>query len=644
MFIATVSIAPVGALGRHFTDGLHTYLAARQVPSPDARGGIGHNDAAQQSIEHQDADTVFFTPGWDGPQQDSTTGLSPSPGVPSNIIEPELASISTTPLFAATSPASSFVSNNAPAAAAASNTQVSHRPDYPSLNPSIGAQPADAPNEHGESLIAGNHEEPPISTLEAAAGPVQANPTLPSVSANDQVADSPIKTSAGLAADIHTIPVSPPALNLPLPIPGVPGVNDSPAPRPSEAKQNSVMHHAKDQNVPQNDAIAEASPLADSQSLPVQGPVSLVDGPFPGGWTSGLNTLEPIMPLQDDTPGSPTVGVSPYTDQVAPQPVPCPPCPTPAPYPPLGDVVQPDDGGANGPCSGQGFRCDECLNGWFCAPQETPAQVLSCGLGWPCFHCTSGSFCIPDTAPEVPAAQGDVPPAPQPAPAPPSLPNIPGPIPPDLPPAPPNESPVAPANGSESGGPGGENDPSTYGDRAGDAARPPIPGDGQPAADTSEIILFPHPSQPPAPNDEAATPSSGVVENNSPPPQGPALGMDPVQEGGPVWNYVGCFQDEIRRALVGAQPLDYLRGNMSPVLCAAHCEARGMSLAGVESGEECWCGTNIRDDAVRIPESCCEMPCQGDPGATCGGDWAIGVFLKAGTDSGTAAPYSLGQT
>lgn len=117
---------------------------------------------------------------------------------------------------------------------------------------------------------------------------------------------------------------------------------------------------------------------------------------------------------------------------------------------------------------------------------------------------------------------------------------------------------------------------------------------------------------------------------------------EPAQEGGPVWNYVGCFQDEVRRALVGAQPLDYLRGNMSPVLCASHCESRGMSLAGVESGEECWCGTTIRDDALRIPESCCEMPCQGDPGAICGGDWAIGVFLKAGADGGTAAPYSLG--
>lgn len=51
----------------------------------------------------------------------------------------------------------------------------------------------------------------------------------------------------------------------------------------------------------------------------------------------------------------------------------------------------------SGPCNGRrGFRCNECLNGWFCPPMETPAQAAPCGLGWPCYHCNSGWFCTHD--------------------------------------------------------------------------------------------------------------------------------------------------------------------------------------------------------------------------------------------------------
>lgn len=46
------------------------------------------------------------------------------------------------------------------------------------------------------------------------------------------------------------------------------------------------------------------------------------------------------------------------------------------------------------PCPGRGYPCDDCPGGWFCPPQETPAQSVACGLGWPCYHCSSGLYCI----------------------------------------------------------------------------------------------------------------------------------------------------------------------------------------------------------------------------------------------------------
>ncbi|ROV94835.1 hypothetical protein VPNG_09293 [Cytospora leucostoma] len=48
-----------------------------------------------------------------------------------------------------------------------------------------------------------------------------------------------------------------------------------------------------------------------------------------------------------------------------------------------------------GPCPGQGYTCDDCLEGWFCPPVQTPALPAPCGYGWPCLHCGDGWFCVP---------------------------------------------------------------------------------------------------------------------------------------------------------------------------------------------------------------------------------------------------------
>lgn len=55
-----------------------------------------------------------------------------------------------------------------------------------------------------------------------------------------------------------------------------------------------------------------------------------------------------------------------------------------------------------GPCPGQGYTCDDCLEGWFCPPVQTPALPAPCGYGWPCLHCGDGWFCVP--SPQVPGA------------------------------------------------------------------------------------------------------------------------------------------------------------------------------------------------------------------------------------------------
>ncbi|RDA86208.1 hypothetical protein CP532_3491 [Ophiocordyceps camponoti-leonardi (nom. inval.)] len=105
------------------------------------------------------------------------------------------------------------------------------------------------------------------------------------------------------------------------------------------------------------------------------------------------------------------------------------------------------------------------------------------------------------------------------------------------------------------------------------------------------------------------------------------------------WTYLGCFRDAIDRTLVGSKPLDYLRGEVSNEKCASHCGSKSYAFAGTEAGIECWCGSAIRDDAVRLPDTYCEMPCPGTAGEACGGSWAISVYAcpAGGGAAGAAA-------
>lgn len=210
----------------------------------------------------------------------------------------------------------------------------------------------------------------------------------------------------------------------------------------------------------------------------------------------------------------------------------CPTCPS-CDKPESPSVHQPPDPSI-GPCPGRGFRCDECLDGWFCPPRETPAQVVPCGLGWPCYHCSEGWFC------ELTETSSPLSPS----------------------------SSIAKHSSKETGSP---------------------------------------------------SKSSGATPTNI--PKYDNLPAD--------WSYLGCFQDAISRILLGAKPVDYLQGDVSSEECIDHCTSGGYKLAGTENGRECWCGSSIRDDAVRLPESQCGKPCQGESTELCGGSWAIDVFLSS---------------
>ncbi|PON28441.1 hypothetical protein TGAM01_v202935 [Trichoderma gamsii] len=273
-----------------------------------------------------------------------------------------------------------------------------------------------------------------------------------------------------------------------------------------------------------------ATPGLPESATKTSDPEDVTTPAAPKPYSSSKNQASPLDPTPPSTPtnDSPTkTSNPPPTDDENEE---CPTCPscdkTESP-----SVHQPPDPSI-GPCPGRGFRCDECLDGWFCPPQETPAQVVPCGLGWPCYHCSEGWFCelTEASSPKYPSSS------------------------------------IAKHSSKETGSPSKSSD---------------------------------------------AAPTKTPKYDNLP----------------TGWSYLGCFQDAISRILLGAKPVDYLQGDVSSEECIDHCTSGGYKLAGTENGRECWCGSSIRDDAVRLPESQCGKPCQGQSTELCGGSWAIDVFL-----------------
>ncbi|KAI9449277.1 WSC domain-containing protein [Lactarius psammicola] len=110
-----------------------------------------------------------------------------------------------------------------------------------------------------------------------------------------------------------------------------------------------------------------------------------------------------------------------------------------------------------------------------------------------------------------------------------------------------------------------------------------------------------------------------------------------------LWMSQGCYSDSPSSRALHAR-VD--AGDTTVESCIAACQAQEFTLAGVEFGQECWCGSEIEhgqtfvgnDNGIRrgifrpFPDNpYCNMPCQGNPTELCGGAGRINVYNFTGT-------------
>lgn len=99
---------------------------------------------------------------------------------------------------------------------------------------------------------------------------------------------------------------------------------------------------------------------------------------------------------------------------------------------------------------------------------------------------------------------------------------------------------------------------------------------------------------------------------------------DGSSDGTPILNqnlYVGCFVDKSQRAMPSAL-MRYKRMTLSR--CKSHCKYRKFYYAGLEAGQECWCGNSYSKYG---PSKGCRMRCTGNRREICGGSWALSVYV-----------------
>ncbi len=89
--------------------------------------------------------------------------------------------------------------------------------------------------------------------------------------------------------------------------------------------------------------------------------------------------------------------------------------------------------------------------------------------------------------------------------------------------------------------------------------------------------------------------------------------------------YLGCYKDANDRDL---RDKFWDDNHMTPQRCLQSCTDAGYAYAGVQYGNQCFCG-NSYGRYGRLAEGSCDMRCAGDSGLTCGGTWANTLYKTA---------------
>ncbi len=98
------------------------------------------------------------------------------------------------------------------------------------------------------------------------------------------------------------------------------------------------------------------------------------------------------------------------------------------------------------------------------------------------------------------------------------------------------------------------------------------------------------------------------------------------------WKYQGCYQDNVNQSRVFFWQ-NFFPNVMTPQMCLDRCADFGYMAAGLEYGQECYCGDPqniIVQKSPKKDEKECNIPCAGNSSALCGGGSRMSTYFWGG--------------
>ncbi|KAF8185700.1 WSC domain-containing protein [Pholiota molesta] len=94
-----------------------------------------------------------------------------------------------------------------------------------------------------------------------------------------------------------------------------------------------------------------------------------------------------------------------------------------------------------------------------------------------------------------------------------------------------------------------------------------------------------------------------------------------------TWAFEGCITDAVgnnTRSLTIRLPISVAEVTIES--CTAGCQSNGFSIAGLEFGQECWCGNSLLVPNVTAPLTDCSQACVADHTELCGAPFRLSLY------------------
>ncbi|PMD34140.1 WSC-domain-containing protein [Hyaloscypha variabilis F] len=96
---------------------------------------------------------------------------------------------------------------------------------------------------------------------------------------------------------------------------------------------------------------------------------------------------------------------------------------------------------------------------------------------------------------------------------------------------------------------------------------------------------------------------------------------------------MGCYSEGTNGRSLAWRQDQLSTTNLTVEECLFACKDGGYDFAGVEFGQECYCGVVLGNGTLPLPSSQCNMPCTGDSSETCGGPSTLDLYVAKDLES-----------